>query len=261
MTNATAPSQVHSKRYLWIFSVLVATVPGLAALLLMKTGNGLWSIAPFVFFFGVIPILDTCFGQDPYNPKDDELDALSRDQYFRVLLFFAVGTFWLSFILAAVAVSVSDIGTAGYVAMAISAGVASGSALTVGHELGHRQGVIDGKIALLANALSGYGHFRIEHNRGHHVMVATPEDHASSRLGESVWRFACREIPGGIARGWSYEKRRLIARNEAIWSTKNEILQGYAITGLVALALIYTLGIAIVPVSYTHLTLPTIYSV
>jgi alkane 1-monooxygenase len=41
-----------------------------------------------------------------------------------------------------------------------------------------------------------YGHFTIEHNRGHHVRVATPEDPASARYGESFWRFLPRTIVG-----------------------------------------------------------------
>lgn len=252
MAITTSPSSAQSKRYLWVISVLMAAVPGLAAIALMKTGNGFWSIAPVIFFFGIIPVLDTMFGEDPYNPHEDEIETLSGDQYFRILLFFAVAVFWLSFILAAIAVSSANIGLGGYIAMAFSAGVASGSALTVGHELGHRQGWLDGKMALIANALSGYGHFRIEHNRGHHVMVATPEDHASARLGESVWRFAFREIPGGIKRGWHHEKRRLEARNVGVFSLQNEILQGYAVTGTVALILISSLGLAVLPFILIH---------
>ena len=37
--------------------------------------------------------------------------------------------------------------------------------------------------------IMGYGHFNIEHNKGHHTWVATPEDPASSRMGESFYAF------------------------------------------------------------------------
>ena len=80
-------------------------------------------------------------------------------------------------------------------------------------------------------AVPAYGHFRIEHNRGHHRFVATPEDHASSRMGESIYRFALRELPGGIRRAWALEGERLRrAKAASPWSPHNEMLQSYAIT-------------------------------
>ncbi|WP_433119007.1 hypothetical protein [Micromonospora sp. CA-246542] len=41
----------------------------------------------------------------------------------------------------------------------------------------------------VARAPAAYGHFHVEHTGGHHVRVATPEDPASPRLGESIWAF------------------------------------------------------------------------
>ena len=49
-------------------------------------------------------------------------------------------------------------------------------------------------------AVPAYGHFTVEHGRGHHRWVATPSDHASARMGESIYRFAWRELPGGVRR-------------------------------------------------------------
>jgi len=50
------------------------------------------------------------------------------------------------------------------------------------HELGHKKEHLERWFARIALAPCGYGHFFIEHNRGHHVRVATPDDPASSRL-------------------------------------------------------------------------------
>ena len=47
-------------------------------------------------------------------------------------------------------------------------------------------------------APTGYGHFFIEHNRGHHRDVATPADPASSRMGETIYGFVRREMPGAL---------------------------------------------------------------
>ena len=58
-----------------------------------------------------------------------------------------------------------------------------GIAINTAHELGHKRKLSERWLSKVALAQSGYGHFFIEHNRGHHVRVATPEDPASSRLG------------------------------------------------------------------------------
>ncbi|HBP69761.1 MAG TPA: alkane 1-monooxygenase, partial [Alcanivorax sp.] len=75
-----------------------------------------------------------------------------------------------------------------------------------------------------------YGHFFIEHNKGHHKDVATPEDPASSRMGESIWKFALRELPGAAKRAWRLEKDRLNAQDKSVWSLENEIIQPAIIT-------------------------------
>ena len=63
-------------------------------------------------------------------------------------------------------------------------------------------------LAKIALAQSFYGHFYIEHNRGHHVRVATPEDPASWRVGESLYPFWPRTVLGSLRSAWNLEKRR-----------------------------------------------------
>jgi len=55
----------------------------------------------------------------------------------------------------------------------------------------------------------GYGQFLTEHNRGHHVQVATPAAPANAEMGQSIYAFACTEIPGAVTRAWSAETSRL----------------------------------------------------
>ena len=72
--------------------------------------------------------------------------------------------------------------------------------LNTAHELGHKHNRWEQWLARLALAVPAYGHFTVEHGRGHHRWVATPSDHASARMGESIYRFAWRELPGGERR-------------------------------------------------------------
>ena len=219
-----------NKRWLWVLSVLSPSLPGLAALTYLRTGNAWWTLAPLAFYYGVYIVGDHLVGTDPNNPPEEVVEAMASDQYYRVLLFLSVPVFWFSFLACAIAAGQPDTPVWGWLGLVVAAGVSSGTAITVGHELGHKPNRLDQWGAKFANAVSGYGHFCIEHNRGHHVHVATPEDPASARLGESLWRFALREIPGTARRGWQMERARLERKGLPFWHWRNDILQGYAIT-------------------------------
>jgi alkane 1-monooxygenase len=131
--------------------------------------------------------------------------------------------------------------------MVLNAGIVGGFAINLGHELGHKHNRLEKTLALLALAPSGYGHFSAEHNRGHHTEVATPEDTASARMGESIWRFLWREMPGGAKRAWQFESQRLQDKGWSTWSLHNQIVQGLVLTSMLWLALCLWLGVGVLP--------------
>ncbi len=250
-----------AKRWLWLASVLSPAATGIGALLVIATANPWWSLAAPLFYYGLIPLLDAIFGEDPYNPPEADVEELSADPWYRALLFASIPVGWTSIVLAAIAACQPGVPLWAFIMLALSAAIISGGSITVGHELGHKPNLADQWGAKIANAASGYGHFCIEHNRGHHVLVATPEDPASSRFNESVWRFALREIPGTFRRGWELERERLARKGLPFWHWRNDVLQGYAITLAVTVLLTATLGwkalpfMAInCPVGWLHLT-------
>ncbi len=73
------------------------------------------------------------------------------------------------------------------VGLAVSIGCIGGIGINTAHELGHKKEAHERWLSKIALAQIFYGHFYIEHNRGHHVRVATPEDPASARLGETFY--------------------------------------------------------------------------
>ena len=240
------------KRYLWIASILSPGVPGICALLLLSGQSLLWAAFPLFFYFIVIPVLDMLVGEDVNNPPEEVVEELSNDTYYRILLHLSVPVFFFTFFTVAYAVGTLSLPVWAFVLMTLSAGVASGSGLTVGHELGHKHDKLDRLSAKLINALTGYGHFNIEHNQGHHVKVATPDDPASSRFNESIYRFAFREIPYTAVRGWELEKRRLNQKGFSFWHWQNDVLQGYAITLVIGIALIAAFGWIMLPFLMLH---------
>jgi alkane 1-monooxygenase len=240
------------KRYLWFISVLSPSVPLIAVLLIAATGSPWFAILPVLTYFGLVPLLDWLIGEDVNNPPEEVIEALSADGFYRALLFASLPVFYASFLASAYAVGRLDLPLWAMIAITVGAGVASGSGLTVGHELGHKPNTLDQWGAKIVNALTGYGHFCIEHNRGHHTMVATPEDPASARLGESIYRFAFREIPGTAVRGWQMERERLAKKGLGFWTLRNDLLHSYVITLILGAALIYAFGWIMLPFLVVH---------
>jgi alkane 1-monooxygenase len=136
--------------------------------------------------------------------------------------------------------------------MAVTAGMVSGLGINTGHELGHKRAAFERWLAKIVLAVPVYGHFCVEHNRGHHRDVATPEDPASARMGESIYRFALREIPGGMRRGWALERQRLAQAGKPTWSPDNELLQSYAISLVLQAGIVMAWGWAMVPFLAIH---------
>lgn len=243
---------VDKKRYLWFLSVFSPSVPGVCAAILYFGGASFWAVAPLIFYYAVVPVLDMLVGEDPYNPPEEVVEALTDDQYYRFLLHLSIFVFYGSFFMVAVAIGTLDLPIWAFLTLTISLGIASGSGLTVGHELGHKHNKLDRFSAKVITSLTGYAHFCIEHNQGHHVMVATPEDPTSARWNENLYKFALRELPATASIAWDMEKTRLGRKGLSFWHWRNDLLQGYSITFAIAVVLIALFGLIMVPFLLLH---------
>lgn len=253
ITAAGAPIvYTDGKRRLWMLSYIPPLVPLISFWIYARTGNALATLIPFLFVFGLIPLLDAVFGEDRNNPPPEVVAALEADPYYLRLARVSVPLLWLSFLSTVAFVGTQDLPWWSYVALLLGVGTIDGGALLVGHELGHKADRLNRIFGLLANNIVGYAHFRIEHNRGHHTWVATPEDPASARFRESIYAFAMRELPGAFVRGWRNEAERLARRGKSVWSIENEILLGFALTFAVAAGLIALFGWKVAPFILAH---------
>jgi alkane 1-monooxygenase len=236
------------KRPLWLLSLFVPTLGLIGpALYLLVSPSELWLwLSPLFFYFG-IPLLDALIGEDPSNPPESEVPALEADPYYRWITYLLVPVLWASFIAICVFVASQPLSATGLLAMIINTGGGLGFAINLGHEMGHKKSTLERWLAKLALAPACYGHFYIEHNRGHHRDVATPIDPASSRMGESIYRFVLREMPGGFRRAWQLERERLARCGKGPWNLDNEVLQPALISLALYGALVATLGWQILP--------------
>jgi len=129
----------------------------------------------------------------------------------------------------------------------MSTGAATGIAINIAHELGHKTRLLEQFLAKLSLAPTFYGHFFVEHNRGHHVRVATPEDPASSRLGESFWQFLPRSVYHSLRSAWHLERDRLDKLGLPALHWKNTVLGAWMFSVVMWGGLILWLGSAVIP--------------
>ena len=119
-----------------------------------------------------------------------------RTSYYRWCTYLFLPLQYASLIGACALWASGDLSLLESLGLAFTVGIVTGIAINTAHELGHKRKNGERWLSKVALAQTGYGHFFIEHNRGHHVRVATPEDPASSRLGESFWAFLPRTVVG-----------------------------------------------------------------
>ena len=230
------------KRLAWVVSLLVPVSIAAGPLLWMWHPHTLMLWLPVFFVYLVAPALDWAMGTDTSNPPESAVPALEADPFYRRVTFALVPLLWAAFIGAAWFSQTADITWVGLLGLIISTGGVGGFCINLGHEIGHKRAPLERWLAKLILAPTFYGHFTIEHNRGHHRDVATPQDPASSRMGESIWRFVWREMPGAWRRAWALERERTRVDGQAFWSWHNEILQPAAITVALWVALCVLLG-------------------
>lgn len=242
------PAWRDGKRYLWLVGTIVPLFLFFGWGLVNLTGLGLfWWIGPMVIYVA-IPLLDVFIGDDPSNAPEEAVAWLEQDRYYRWVTYLFLPAqfaamfagFWLMTRNGGLAV-VDRIG------IAVTLGMLNGVAINTAHELGHKKEHLERWFARIALAPSGYGHFFIEHNRGHHVRVATPEDPASSRLGESFWAFWPRTVAGSARNGWKLETKRLRRLGKGPWTLQNDVLNAWAMTVVLWAALIVLFGVGVVP--------------
>jgi alkane 1-monooxygenase len=236
------------KRYMWLLGLIVPTLPFLAWGLVELTGWGVfWFYGPFLVF-GIFPLLDLVVGMDAANPPDSVIKWLEQDRYYRWCTYLYIPIQYAGLVLACRLWSSGKLTTIDDIGLALTMGMVSGIAINTAHELGHKRAANERWLSKVALAQSAYGHFFIEHNRGHHVRVATPEDPASSRLGESFWEFLPRTVSGSLKSAWELEHERLSQIGKPIWSLRNNnILNAWAMTVVLFGALTAVFGLVVLP--------------
>jgi alkane 1-monooxygenase len=237
------------KLFLWPFTLFIPFLPELASGLSKKYGGQGWWWMPLAVVFVLIPVLDFVAKQDDGNPPEALVPELERKAVYRWVTFGYLPLMAIGLLLCAHVWTTQDLGWSGRLGMVFAIGSVTGIGIGIAnaHELGHKREAVETWWARAVLSFTGYGHFMVEHNRGHHVRVATPEDPASARLGESFYRFWPRSTFGGMRSGWKLEADRLRLRGKSPFSLRNDVLNAWLMTPVLfgAFALAYGPGILV----------------
>ncbi|MED5240024.1 MAG: fatty acid desaturase [Pseudomonadota bacterium] len=236
------------KRYLWLLS---PGIPVLAlTLLLIYQFVWSWPVLLWggpILVYMLIPFADWVIGTDTNNPPESAVQALEDDRYYRLIVYAYIPTQYLATILGAWIVAQGNAPWWGILGLILSVGAVNGIAINTAHELGHKKGSLERWLAKITLAPVAYGHFFVEHNKGHHKNVATPEDPASSRMGESFWQFLPRTMTGSLKSAWDIEAKRLQRCEQPLWSLHNENLQAWLMTVVLFVSLTAVFGWIVLP--------------
>ena len=184
----------------------------------LPTQAALWTLA---IWWG-IALADVFMPGGKHSP-----DAVGVDT--RMTYFSAVLRIYVLLQLALIAVGLQAVRQADWLTLlgvAFSVGFITGSqGITFAHELGHSKSKIDRFCGWVLMTSVCYGHFMVEHYRGHHPRAATHPDAATSRLGETLYQFLPRTLWGSLQSGWQLEVQRIRQmktswlRSPLAWST------------------------------------------
>ncbi len=235
------------KRYLWLIGLVVPSLAFIGYGLHELTGWGVFFWIGPIVILGVVPAIDLVAGLDRSNPPDDLVAELESDRYYRWVTYLFLPVQYVGFVGAMWLLAHGDLAVVDRLGLAISIGCIGGIGINTAHELGHKREASERWLSKIALAQVAYGHFYIEHNRGHHVRVATPEDPASSRLGESFYRFWPRTVFGSLRSAWRIEKRRYARRGQHPFRIGNDVLNSWLMTAVLWGALVSWLGVGIAP--------------
>ena len=235
------------KRYLWLIGLVVPSLAFVGFGGYVATGWSVWFWIGPIVILGIVPAIDLVAGLDRSNPPDDVIEALENDRYYRWITYLFLPIQYAGFAAAFWLIGTGDLGWVQQLGLATSIGAIGGIGINTAHELGHKKEANERWLSKIALAQVFYGHFYIEHNRGHHVRVATPEDPASSRLGENFYQFWPRTVGGSVKSAWRLEKRRLARRKQGPWRLDNDVLNAWVMSLVLWAAVIAAFGLEVAP--------------
>ena len=218
-------------KYLMSYSIALMAFIGISL-------GGFYNYLAVVFTFIFISILETIVKKSDEEYTEEEKKSRLLDPFFDLLLYLNIpivfGIFFFSLDKLAFTSSVSDI-----IGIILSASIVMATnGINVGHELGHRKSIIARTCSKLLYLPCQYMHFYIEHNFGHHINVATPEDPATARYKQTLYSFWITSVVRTYVSAWKIQLKLLKVSKRNFFSIKNDMVF-YTLFQITFLAFVY----------------------
>jgi len=203
--------------------LLAYSIP-ISALLGLTTEGFFYFLTPIYIFIG-IPVVEAIL---TFLKLDDRYKARSSKDihwifnwmlYVNIFLVYGVLIYALIKSVSINMISLDFLGILLTVGLVI---VSNG--INVAHELCHRTNSFErflGKFLLIPSL---YMHFYLEHNFGHHLNVATPNDPVTAKYNEPLYSFWISAVFGELKGAIKIQRKRLQNKNLSFFSLQNDML-------------------------------------
>ena len=185
--------------------------------------TGIWCWIPILYVFFFIPILELFIAPNPKNLDAIEEQLAKSNVLYDVIIWLTVPfqfiSLYLFFESLQPTTSIADL-----VGKIIAMGLLCGAfGINAAHELGHRNSKFEQLLSKLLLLTSLYMHFFIEHNKGHHKHVATPQDPSTAKFKQTVYAFWLQTFIGTYISAWHIAIDDSKKKNKAFPFFNNEM--------------------------------------
>ena len=218
-------------KYLMSYSIAVTAFIGILV-------GGPFVYLTLIYTFVFIPILESNTKEYLNEYSDDEKKSRNLDPFFDFLLYLNIpivyGIFFVSLNTLLNTDSAYEI-----IGIILSASIVMATnGINVGHELGHRKSLFSRTCSKLLYLPCHYMHFFIEHNYGHHINVATPDDPATAKYKQNLYSFWISSVTKTYLSAWRIQLKLLRVSKQSFISLKNDMIF-YTLFQISFLILIY----------------------
>jgi len=202
--------------------------------------SGILTYTAVFYAFFIIPMVEMIVGKDDKNLSAKQSEEKKYLKIFDIMLYLNI-----PIVYSLLSWSIYNFSNFEYsyfesVGLCLSTGILlATNAINVGHELGHRKSFYERTLGKALFLPCLYMHFYIEHNFGHHLKVATPEDGATAKYNQSVYSFWITSVSKQYIDAWKKQKELLKRAGKPWFSLKNDMMWYTIIQSLYLLLVLF----------------------
>lgn len=205
---------------------------------------GLGTYTTVMYAFIILPILDIISGSRSENLSKDQVNDKKSKWIFDVMLYLNLPIVFGLLFLVFTKIETQEYDVYEFIGLGLSTGILlATNAINVAHELGHRTPYFERFMGKCLYIPCLYMHFYIEHNFGHHMNVATPNDGATAKYNQTVFSFWITSVTKQYTDAWKHQINLLSTKKNSFFSVKNDMLWYHLIQPIYLFGVFYFFSI------------------